>query len=162
MYEYLEGRPAADRHPARLVLDVGGVGYDLAVPIGAPFGTGERVRVWTHLVVREDAHLLYGFPDRAMRNLFRLLLTVRGVGPGIALGVLSGLSRDELIAAIVADDAARLTGLKGVGKKTAEQILLDLRDKAPGSRPTSCPRRRCRRPATSRCSTPCTRTPSRP
>ena len=129
MYEFLEGT-LDTRMPARLVLNVGGVGYDLAVPIGAGFAEGKTLRVWTHLVVREDAHSLYGFPDREMRELFRLFLSVRGIGPGIALGILSGLSRTELIQAILDDDVKRLCLLKGVGKKTAAQILLDLRDKA--------------------------------
>ncbi len=134
MYEFLEGT-LDTRMPARLALNVGGVGYDIAVPIGSSFGhdtdKGATLRVWTHLVVREDSHTLYGFPDREMRELFRLFLSVRGIGPGIALGILSGLSREELIRAILDDDVKRLCQLKGVGKKTAEQILLDLRDKAP-------------------------------
>ena len=135
MYDYLEGR-LAERRPARAVLDVGGVGYDLAVPLGVDFaatagGVEGRVRLWTHLVVREDAHLLFGFPARAQRELFRLLLEVRGVGPAVALAVLSTLPGDELLRAIVAQEAAPFLRVKGVGKKTAEQILLDLRDKAP-------------------------------
>lgn len=129
MYEYLEGR-IAGRAPARLALDVNGVGYDVAVPLGTQFPASERVRVWTHLVVREDAHLLYGFPDRETRELFRLLLSVRGVGPAMALGILSGLPREALLDAIAGGDAATLTRIRGVGKKTAEQILLDMRDKA--------------------------------
>lgn len=128
MYEYLEGRLSM-RAAARLVLDVGGVGYDLAVPLMARFGEDERLRVYVHLVVREDAHTLYGFPDFATRDLFRTLLGVRGVGPAMALGILSALPGDELIAAIQSEDAQRLCSIKGVGKKTAQQILLDLRDK---------------------------------
>lgn len=129
MYEFLEGE-VVSRAPARLVLSVAGVGYDLAVSLRDTFPAGVRVRVWTHLVVREDAHLLFGFQERQGRDLFRLLLTVRGVGPGMALAILSALSRDELVEAVLADDAARLTRVKGVGKKTAEQVLLDLGDKA--------------------------------
>lgn len=128
MYDFLEGR--VELHAAtRLVLEVGGVGYELSVPLGAAF-TGARVRVWTHLVVREDAHTLYGFADAPARELFRALLTVNGVGPRTALGVLSGLPRGELVAAIAGGDRARLTSIKGIGKKTADQILLDLSDKA--------------------------------
>lgn len=138
MYEYLEGR-LVSRRPARVVLDVDGVGYDIAVPVGAEFhaaraaasGPAERVRVWTHLVVREDAHLLFGFSSEKQRELFRLLLSVRGVGPLLALAVLSTLSREQLLEAIAAEDLAALTRVRGVGRKTAEQILLDLRDKAP-------------------------------
>jgi Holliday junction DNA helicase RuvA len=131
VYDFLEGR-TAERRPARLVLEVGGVGYDLAVPLGVEFELQDgRVRAWTHLVVREDAHLLFGFPTRALRELFRLLLEVRGVGPAVALAVLSTLPGDELLRAIAAQEAAPFLRVKGVGKKTAEQILLDLRDKAP-------------------------------
>lgn len=128
MYEYLEGelRPLS---PTAVVVDVGGVGYRVAVPLGA-FSTAGPARVWTHLVVREDAHRLYGFPDRESRDLFRHLLGVRGVGPALALGLLSGLPRDELVEAIAAGDARRLSRVKGVGKRTAEQILLDLGDRA--------------------------------
>ena len=135
MYEYLEGR-LADRSAASLVLDVGGVGYDLAVPVGARFDAdrpgvgGEALtRAWVHLVVREDAQLLYGFPSRQQRELFRALLSVRGVGPGVALGLLSGLSSDEIRSAVANEDVQRLQSVRGVGKKTAQQIVLDLRDK---------------------------------
>ncbi len=131
MYEFLEGR-IASQSPTRLVLDVGGVGYDLAVPLGASFGgrgADAPARAWTHLVVRDDAHLLFGFPDAGTRDLFRMLLTVRGVGPTMALGLLSGLSADELLLALQEGDAKRFTVVKGVGRKTADQIVLDLRDK---------------------------------
>lgn len=129
MYDYLEGTVGA-RSATRLVVDVAGVGYELLVPLGVTLPATGRVRVWTHFAVRDDAHVLYGFPDRATRELFRLLLSVRGVGPTMALGVVSGLGRAELVEAIVNEDLARLTRIRGVGKKTAEQILLDLRDRA--------------------------------
>lgn len=128
MYEYIEGRLSM-RAAARLVLDVGGVGYDLLVPVGARFGDQETCRAYVHLVVRDDAHILFGFPDVELRDLFRTLLKVRGVGPTMALGILSSLPGDELVAAIQGGDRARLCSVKGVGKKTAEQILLDLGDK---------------------------------
>lgn len=134
MYEYLDGR-IASRGATRLVLDVGGIGYDVSVPLGADFRSSpdakDASRVWTHLVVRDDAHMLFGFPDARMRELFRLLLRVRGVGPGLALGILSSMSETELLATIAAADSKPLTRIKGVGKKTADQILLDLRDRAP-------------------------------
>ena len=129
MYEYLEG-VVRERSGTRLVLDVAGVGYDLYCPLGSSFPQGGPARAWTHLVVRADAHELYGFADRETRELFRALLTVSGVGPRMALGVLSGLSREELLAAVIDEDMARLTAIRGVGKKTAQQILLDLADKA--------------------------------
>lgn len=127
MYEFLRGR-VAQRGPARLVLEVGGVGYDLIVPAGARFAEEDPLLVWTHLAVREDAHSLYGFPGKRWRDLFRLLLKVKKVGPTMAIAILSGLEPDELVQAIRAGDAARLTRVKGVGRKTAEQILLDLSD----------------------------------
>ena len=133
MFEYIEGQ-IVGRTPARLVVDVGGVGYDLAVPLTAAFVEKGRARVFTHLVVREDSHTLYGFPDRETRELFRTLLGVRGVGPVMALAILSGLPRDELVEAIATNDLKALVRVRGVGKKTGEQILLDLRDKAPALR----------------------------
>lgn len=131
MYEFLDGTIAA-RAGTRLVVDVHGVGYELSTPLGARFEP--KARVWTHLVVREDAHLLFGFPDREARELFRLLLTVRGVGPTSALAVMSGLGRDELLDAVVREDHATLMKVKGIGRKTAEQIVLDLREKAAKAR----------------------------
>jgi Holliday junction DNA helicase RuvA len=133
VFEYIEGQ-IVGRTPARLVVDVGGVGYDLAVPLTAAFAEKGRARVFTHLVVREDSHTLFGFPDRETRELFRTLLGVRGVGPVMALAILSGLPREELIEAIATNDLKALVRVRGVGKKTGEQILLDLRDKAPALR----------------------------
>jgi Holliday junction DNA helicase RuvA len=123
-----------EKAPGRVIVDVGGFGLELLVSVStwnAAGSVGAPVRLLTHLAVREDAHTLYGFLDRDTRDLFRLLLRVRGVGPTMALAVLSGLDRHELCDAILAEDTARLTRVKGVGKKTAEQILLDLREKAP-------------------------------
>jgi Holliday junction DNA helicase RuvA len=100
------------------------------VPLTASFPPSGKARVFTHLVVREDSHTLYGFPDRETRELFRVLLSVRGVGPVMGLAILSGLPRADLVEAIAGGDAKRLTRIKGVGQKTADQILLDLRDKA--------------------------------
>ncbi len=131
MYEYLEGR-IVEQSPARLVIDVGGVGYELSVPLGASFSPNSdgSVRVFTHFTVREDAHKLFGFPSQASRELFRLLLSAKGVGPGLALTVLSGLPRQELLAAISAGETALLLKIKGLGRKRADQILLDLREHA--------------------------------
>lgn len=129
MFDYIEG-VVAGRAPARLVLDIGGVGYDLVVPLSSRFPASGRTRSYTYLAVREDAHTLYGFDDRETRDLFRLLLTVKGVGPSVALALLSGLPREPLIEAVAAGDAATLTRIRGIGNKTAQQILLDLKDKA--------------------------------
>lgn len=129
MYDFLEGE-VAQRSAARLVLDVGGVGYELSIPVGSSFPNSGRARAWTHLVVREDAHLLFGFSEREARELFRLLLSVGGVGPTTALTILSGIAREPLLAAIAEGDVDALTRIKGVGPKTAGQIVLDLKDKA--------------------------------
>ena len=131
MYEYLEGRPF-ERTAARLVLDVAGVGYDLHVPVGLAWPDGDTLRAWTHLAVREDAHTLYGFPTREARDLFRMLLLVRGVGPAMALAILSSLRPEDLVAAIAAEDPKPLQAVKGVGKKTASQVILDLKDRVTG------------------------------
>jgi holliday junction DNA helicase RuvA len=131
VYDYFEGT-VARRNPATVTLDVGGVGYALLVPLGSQVpDVGATCRLWAHLAVRDDAHTLFGFSDRPTRELFRVLLKVKGVGPAMALAVLSGLDRASLLAAITNGDLARLTSIKGVGKKTAEQILLDLRDRVP-------------------------------
>ena len=127
MYEFLVGT-IAERQGTRLVLEVAGVGYDLAVPLGADFTGTEPTRVWTHFAVREDSHQLFGFADRPTRDLFRLLLGVRGVGPAMALALLSDLGVDELIEAVLSERVSALVRVKGVGKKTAQQLLLDLRD----------------------------------
>ena len=133
MYEYLDGRIDIAQ-PTWIALDVGGVGFELSVPLGTRFTVSparpEGVRVWTHLVVREDSQRLFGFASREEREVFRLLLSVRGVGPGVALAILSTLPGTEFLTAVARGDRNALTGVKGVGKKTAEQILLDLADKA--------------------------------
>ena len=130
MYDYLEGR-VARRSAAGVSLDVNGLGFYLLVPLGTQVREGEPARLWTHLAVREDAHTLYGFTDRETRELFRALLKVKGVGPTMALAVLSGLTRSELVTALMAGDGKALCRVKGVGQRTADQILLDLRDRAP-------------------------------
>lgn len=128
MYEFLEGI-VHRQAPTSLVLQVGGIGYALLVPFGTRFPQGERARVFVHQVVREDAHTLYGFGDEEQRDLFRLLLSVRGVGPAVALSLLSGLDTASLVQAILSEDRAAICRAKGVGKRTAEQILLDLRER---------------------------------
>jgi len=129
VYDFLEGE-VAQRSAARLVLDVGGVGYELAIPLGSSFPATGRARAWTHLVVREDAHLLFGFSEREARELFRLLISVGGVGPVMGLTILSGIAREALLTAIAEGDVETLTRIKGVGPKTAGQIVLDLQEKA--------------------------------
>jgi Holliday junction DNA helicase RuvA len=121
-----------EKNPPQVVVVAHGVGYEIDVPMSTFYHlprTGENVELLTHLVVREDAHLLYGFLTAGERAAFRQLLKVSGVGPKVALAVLSGLSVEDLSVAIASHDAARLTKVPGVGKKTAERLVLELRDK---------------------------------
>ena len=121
-----------EKNPPQILLDVQGVAYEVDVPMSTFYnlpGTGERVTLFTHLVVREDAHLLYGFGSENERLAFRQLTKVNGIGARIALSVLSGLSVAELAHAITMQESGRLTKIPGIGKKTAERILLELKDK---------------------------------
>lgn len=121
-----------EKNPPQLLLDVQGVAYEVDVPMSTFYNlpeTGHAVTLFTHLVVREDAHLLYGFGSDAERRTFRQLLRVNGIGAKIALAVLSGMSVAELAQAITLQEAARLTRIPGIGKKTAERLLLELKDK---------------------------------
>jgi Holliday junction DNA helicase RuvA len=126
----LRGRPVANT-PEGLILDVGGVGYLVhATPAAVRKGdAADEITVETYLHVREDAMQLYGFADREERELFVQLLTVSGVGPKVALAIVSGSPATELRRAIVREDSARFQAIPGVGKKTAERIVLDLKDK---------------------------------
>lgn len=127
-----------EKHPPQLLVDVGGVGYEIDVPMSTFYhlpATGARVTLHTHLIVREDAHLLYGFASDDERQLFRQLLKISGVGAKMALALLSGMSATELAQAVAAQDAGRLTKVPGIGKKTAERLLLELRDKLPAFAP---------------------------
>ncbi len=123
----------------QIVVSCSGVGYEIDVPMSTFYPlprTGEEVTLLTHLVVREDAHLLFGFLTAAERAAFRQLLKISGVGPKVALSVLSGMSVEDLSAAVASEDAARLTKVPGIGKKTAERLVLELRDKLPKAIPT--------------------------
>ncbi len=146
MISFLEGTLVA-RSPTEIVIDVGGVGYAVHIPLST-FERLEhaegRVRILTYLHVREDAMQLYGFATEAERELFRLLLSVSGIGPKMAQGVLSGLSTDELRNAIAGGNIPLLTSIPGVGKKTAERMIIELRDRmmkqeaiTPSAAPTS-------------------------
>ncbi len=121
-----------EKNPPQLLLDVAGVAYEVDVPMSTFYNlpaTGERVTLYTHLVVREDAHLLYGFGTESERSAFRQLLKVNGIGAKIGLSVLSGLSVAELAHTITLQETGRLTKIPGIGKKTAERILLEMKDK---------------------------------
>jgi holliday junction DNA helicase RuvA len=121
-----------EKHPPQIVVDVGGVGYEVDVPMSTFYNlpaTGAEIALYTHLAVREDAHQLFGFATEAERHAFRQLLKISGVGARTALSVLSGLSVSDLRDAVVNQDSGRLTKVPGIGKKTAERLLLELRDK---------------------------------
>lgn len=131
----LTGRVVAQEADGGLVLDVGGVGYELTVPLGtlgrtSPDDSG-RVTLWVHTHVREDALSLFGFADEIERASFRVLLGVSNVGPKIAVAVLGALPAADLAAAVVRRDLSALTSVSGVGKRIAERLLLELRDKLP-------------------------------
>ena len=121
-----------EKNPPQILLDVQGVGYELDVPMSTFYNlpaVHERVVLHTHLIVREDAHLLFGFGTFDERAAFRQLLKISGVGPKLALSVLSGLSLSDLATAVANKEAGRLTKIPGVGKKTAERLLLELQGK---------------------------------
>jgi Holliday junction DNA helicase RuvA len=135
MIGFLRGTLISKRPPS-LTLDVGGVGYELEAPMSTFYrlpDTGQPLSLVTHLVVREDAHILFGFFTEAERALFRNLLKVSNVGPRIALGVLSGMSVDGFYHCIRDKDLVSLTKVPGVGRKTAERLLLELADRLPES-----------------------------
>ncbi len=118
----------------QVIVSCNGVGYEIDVPMSTFYPlprAGEEVSLHTHLVVRDDAHLLYGFMTLGERAAFRQLLKISGVGPKVALSVLSGMSVDDLAATVAAEDSGRLTRIPGIGKKTAERLVLELRDKLP-------------------------------
>ena len=122
----------AEKSPPQLLIDVNGVGYEVDVPMSSFYnlpGLGERVTLLTHFVVREDAQVLFGFLTHDERATFRLLVKISGVGPRTALSILSGLSVNELAQAVSLQESARLVKVPGIGKKTAERLLLELKGK---------------------------------
>ena len=131
MIGLLRGR-IADKQPNTLIVDVQGVGYEVHVPLSTFYDAGDTgaditLRIYTH--VREDALLLYGFLTELERQLFEKLISISGIGPKLAIAVLSGMEPRELMASVQRGDVARLTGIPGVGKKTSERIVLELRDR---------------------------------
>jgi len=132
MYDYLKGR-LVEKNPTFVVIDVNGVGYMVNISL-TTFSTikdQENIQLFTRLLVREDAHLLFGFADKRERTMFDHLLKVSGVGANTARLILSSLSTDEVFTAIAREDANLLQSVKGVGGKTAQRIILDLKDKLP-------------------------------
>jgi len=122
----------ADKNPPQVLVDCHGVGYEVDVPMSTFYnlpGLGEKVSLLTHFVVREDAQVLFGFGTAAEREAFRQLIRISGVGPRTALSVLSGMSVGDIAQAVTAQDASRLIKVPGIGKKTAERLLLELKGK---------------------------------
>jgi Holliday junction DNA helicase RuvA len=131
MIGFLRGKLVA-KQPPQLLIEVNGVGYEVDAPMTTFYDlpeTGAEILLHTHLVVREDAHILFGFAKLSDRALFRSLIKISGVGPRMALGILSGMSADAFVRCIQDNDSAALTRVPGVGKKTAERLVVELRDK---------------------------------
>ena len=132
MIGFLKGR-LFSKQPPHLILDVNGVGYELEAPMSTFYGLpgiGEAAALFTHLVVREDAHVLFAFGTDGERRLFRALIKISGVGPKIALAILSGASVEDFLRTIEAEDSVALTRIPGIGRKTAERIIIEMRDGA--------------------------------
>src|SRR5437016_10466240 len=129
----------ASKTPPQLTVEVGGLGYELEAPMSTFFhlpAVGEEVRLLTHLVVREDAHVLYAFATEDERRLFRSLIKVSGVGPKIALALLSGISVSAFAQCVLDEDIGSLTRVPGVGRKTAERLIVEMRDRLAAPHPT--------------------------
>lgn len=128
------------KQPPSLILDVQGVGYELEAPMTTFYDlpeVGQKVTLYTHFVVREDAQLLYGFTRVRQRNLFRTLLKVNGVGPRVGLAILSGLSAEEFVVCISNEDVSQLTRIPGIGRKTAQRLIVEMKDKLEGDQTLS-------------------------
>ena len=135
MIAWIRGR-LVEKHPHRVIVDVQGVGYDVQVPLSTFYGLGEpgaEVIFYVHTHVREDALALFGFATTVELQLFELLIGISGIGPRLALAVLSGIEPLELVRAVRQGDTGRLTGIPGVGKKTAERMGLELKDRLPST-----------------------------
>lgn len=130
MYEFIRGT-IAERNPANVVIEAGGIGYFLNVSLNtySKLGSQKEGTLFVHLTVRDDAHILYGFAEKAERTLFRNLISVNGVGPSTAMLMLSSLSPDEIASAVTTENVNVLKSVKGIGIKTAQRIIIDLKDK---------------------------------
>lgn len=131
MFDYLSGK-LIEKSPTRIVVDVQGVGYTVSIPLSSFHILPEvesKIQILTHLHVKEDGWQLYGFLTREERNLFRLMLSVSGIGPKTALTVLSGIGVDDLKRALIGGDVEVLTAISGIGRKTAERMVVELREK---------------------------------
>lgn len=130
MITYLNGR-LVEKTPTALIIECGGIGYEVKISLNtySAIGNKESIKIFTQFVVREDAQILYGFKETEEREMFNLLTSVSGIGPSTAMIMLSGLSAVEIASAITADDVVTLKGVKGIGTKTAERMIVDLKDK---------------------------------
>ncbi len=130
MIAHLQGR-LVEKSPTEVVLDCGGVGYlvNISLHTFSLLPDSETIRLYTYMQVREDAHVLFGFAEKAERELFKLLISVSGIGPGIARTMLSSIEPRQIIRSIATGDVATIQGIKGIGAKTAQRAILDLRDK---------------------------------
>jgi len=134
MIGFLRGKLAA-KHPPQLLVEVNGVGYEVEAPMSTFYGlpaVGVEVHLYTHLVVREDAHVLFGFGTERERGLFRELIKVSGVGPRMGLAILSGVTVDEFHRCVEGQDVAALVRVPGIGRKTAERLVIEMRDRLKG------------------------------
>ena len=130
MYEFIRGI-IVERNPAHIIFETGGVGYYINISLNtySKFNNKKEGLIYLHQVVRDDAHVLYGFADKSERDLFRNLISVNGVGSGTAIMMLSSLTPDEIAAAVTTENVAVLKAVKGIGIKTAQRIIIDLKDK---------------------------------
>jgi Holliday junction DNA helicase RuvA len=130
MIAQLKGR-LTEKNPTDLVIDCGGVGYEVKISLNtfSALGSAENVQVYTRLIVREDAHVLYGFADKTEREMFNHLISVSGIGPNTAMIMLSSLVPGEIAAAIQSEDVRTIQSIKGIGAKTAQRVIVDLKDK---------------------------------
>ncbi len=130
MYDFLRGE-LIKILPGRIILEANGIGYDLVVPVGTepPAKPGSNVQIWTHLHFKDDGFQLFGFTRQPDRDLFRLLIKVSGVGPRIAMQILSGIQAEELVRVMAEEDWKRLTLIPGIGPKTARRLLIELKEK---------------------------------
>lgn len=130
MIGQLNGR-LIEKNPTDLVIDCSGIGYEVKISLNtySSIGSEEAIRIYTKLIVREDAHLLYGFYSKEEREIFNLLISVSGIGPNTAMIMLSSLSPDDVVHAIQSEDVRTIQGIKGIGAKTAQRVIIDLKDK---------------------------------
>lgn len=130
MIAQLNGR-LIEKNPTELIIDCGGVGYEVKISLNTFSGIGsdEQVRIYTRFIVREDAQILYGFGDKTEREMFNHLISVSGIGPNTAMIMLSSLIPEEIAAAIQTEDVRTIQGIKGIGAKTAQRVIIDLKDK---------------------------------